>query len=60
MSKDIQDYNLGIILENFDTDLDKYIINLNQQDIKSIQSNIQNYIQKHSYKIVLEKALSQS
>ena len=60
MSKDIQDYNLGIILENFDTDLDKHIINLNQQDIKSIKLNIQDYIQKHSYKIVLEKALSQS
>lgn len=60
MSKDIQDYNLGIILENFDKDLDKQIISLDKQDIKSIKSNIQDYIQNHSYKITLEKALSQS
>lgn len=60
MSKDIQDYNLGIILENVNTELDKQIINLGKNNICSIKSNIQNYIQKHSYKIVLEKALSQS
>lgn len=60
MSKDIQDYNLGIILRNFETELDKQIINLNSQDVELIKSNIQNYTQNHSYKIVLEKALSQS
>jgi len=58
MSKDIQEYNLGIILENINKDLDKHIINLNQHDIKSIKLSIQDYIQKHSYKIVLDKALS--
>jgi len=60
MSRDIQDYNLGIILENFDKDLDKHIISLDTQDIKSIKLNIQDYIQKYNYKIVLEKALIKS
>jgi len=60
MSKDIQDYKLGIILENFDTDLDKHIINLDKQDIKSIKLNIQDYIQKHNYTIILKKVLIKS
>ena len=57
MSKDIQKYNLGIILRNFETELDKQIINLNSQDVEFIKSNIQNYTQNHSYKIILDKAL---
>ncbi len=57
MSRDIQDYNLGIILENINSELDKQIINLNSQDVEFIKSNIQNYIQNHSYKISLDKAL---
>jgi hypothetical protein len=60
MSKDIQEYNLGIILDNVNLELDKQIINLGKNNICSIKSNIQNYIQKHSYKITLDKALSQS
>lgn len=57
MSKDIQEYNLGIILENINIELDKQIINLNSQDVEFIKSNIQNYTQNHSYKIILDKAL---
>jgi len=60
MSNDIQEYNLGIIFDNVNLELDKQIINLGKNNICSIKSNIQNYIQKHSYKITLEKALSQS
>lgn len=58
MSKDIQKYNLGIILRNFETELDKHIINLDKNDIESIKPNIQYYIQNHSYKIVLDKVLN--
>jgi hypothetical protein len=58
MSKNIQDYNLGIILDNVNSELDKQIINLDENDIESIKPNIQYYIQNHSYNIVLDKALS--
>jgi glycosyltransferase involved in cell wall biosynthesis len=60
MSNDIQEYNLGIILKNINTELDKQIINLGKQDIEFIRYNIQDYIQKHSYQNVLNKALNQS
>jgi glycosyltransferase involved in cell wall biosynthesis len=60
MSNDIQEYNLGIILKNINTELDKQIINLDKQDAESIKSNIQDYIQNHSYQNILTKALNQS
>ena len=60
MSSDIQEYNLGVILQNVNTELDKQIINLDKQDAESIKLNIQDYIQNHSYQNILTKALNQS
>ncbi|MEX0598619.1 MAG: glycosyltransferase [Candidatus Paceibacterota bacterium] len=58
MSQDIQEYSLGLVLEDININLEKYIMSLNDQDIQAFQSNIEDYIQKHSYKYILNKSLN--
>jgi len=58
MSKDIQEFNLGLVLEDINTNLEQYIMSLNDQDIQAFKSNIKDYIQKHSYQVILSEALS--
>jgi glycosyltransferase involved in cell wall biosynthesis len=59
MSQDIQEFNLGLVLEDINTNLEKYIMNLNDQDIQALKSNIKDYIQNHSYQVILSEALSE-
>lgn len=60
MSRDIQDYGLGLVFEDVSIELDKKISNLDEHNIQSIKSNIQDYIQNHNYKTILGNALNKS
>lgn len=58
MSQDIQKFNLGVVLENINNNLENYILNLDSKDLQIIKSNIRDYIQNHSYQGILFQALS--
>lgn len=58
ISKDIEEYNIGVVLKDINMNIEKYIMNLNDQDIQTFKSNIKNYIQNHSYQGILSESLS--
>jgi hypothetical protein len=58
MSQEIKEYNLGVVLQDINMNIEKYIMNLNDQDIQTFKSSIKDYIKNHSYQVILSEALS--
>jgi glycosyltransferase involved in cell wall biosynthesis len=60
ISKDIQEYNLGLVIQDNEESLYTTLIHIDENNMNKFAKNIIRYTQQHSYAKILAKALSQS
>jgi glycosyltransferase involved in cell wall biosynthesis len=60
ISKDIQEYNLGLAIQDNAESLYETLLHIDENDMNAFKNSIRQYTQQHSYAKILAKALSQS